>query len=212
VCWELTFSIDPFELFKTIRGIKHQEDKLCSLFCFSAWMAPVIPDYADIGAYSMATKAQIYRKAAERMPKLILEASFGDPATLRTMQSFMEQWESAEETLTTDDTKLLRDLSKKDRGPFLFWLITECWLEICNRLLRRFSIAGCLLYSCFSGILHASTNTASCMHHRVAGYNHHSFGCKCCSAARVCCDLHEKPALGEDTSVNGPAQLARCGR
>ena len=86
VCWELTFSIDPFELFKTIRGIKHQEDKLCSLFCFSAWMAPVIPDYADIGAYSMATKARIYRKAAERMPKLILEASFGEPASLRTMQ------------------------------------------------------------------------------------------------------------------------------
>jgi hypothetical protein len=125
VCWELTFSIDPFELFKTIRGIKHQEAKLCSLFCFSAWMAPVIPDYADIGAYSMATKAQLYRRAAERMPKMILEASFGDQATLRTMQSFIEQWESAEQTLTADDTKLLRDLSKKDRGPFLYWLINE---------------------------------------------------------------------------------------
>ncbi len=86
VCWELTFSVDPFELLKTIQGIQHQDPKLCSLFCFSAWMAPIIPDYADIGAYSMATKAKIYRKAAERMPKLILEASFGDPGTLRTMQ------------------------------------------------------------------------------------------------------------------------------
>ena len=73
----------------------------------------------------MATKAQLYRRAAERMPKMILEASFGDQATLRTMQSFIEQWESAEQTLTADDTKLLRDLSKKDRGPFLYWLINE---------------------------------------------------------------------------------------
>ena len=86
LCWELTFSVDPFELIKTIGKVKHQDPKLCSLFCFSAWMAPVIPDYADIGAYSMATKARIYRKAAERMPKLILEASFGEPASLRTMQ------------------------------------------------------------------------------------------------------------------------------
>jgi hypothetical protein len=86
LCWELTFSVDPFELIKTIGKVKHQDPKLCSLFCFSAWMAPVIPDYADIGAYSMATKARIYRKAAERMPKLILEASFGEHASLRTMQ------------------------------------------------------------------------------------------------------------------------------
>ena len=41
------------------------------------------------------------------------------------MQSFIEQWESAEETLSDDDTKLLRNLNKKDRGPFLYWLINE---------------------------------------------------------------------------------------
>jgi hypothetical protein len=50
------------------------------------------------------------------------------------LQSFIEQWESAEETLSEDDTKLLRNLNKKDRGPFLYWLINERKLGALRRI------------------------------------------------------------------------------
>jgi hypothetical protein len=35
---------------------------LCSLLCFSSWVAPLIPDYSDIGAYSKSITARIYKQ------------------------------------------------------------------------------------------------------------------------------------------------------
>ena len=59
------------------------------------------------------------------MPRLLLEATFGHENTARKIQSFMEEWELAEKSLTKSDLQVLSSIVKKDRGPFLYWLLNE---------------------------------------------------------------------------------------
>ena len=104
----------------------------CSLIGLAA---PHIPDTADIGAYSQHVAARIYKHAAAQMPKMILEAAFGEEHVATSMRAFFAQWEQAEETLSDDDVRILDNVIQKDRGPFLFWLVNECGLAPRSHLL-----------------------------------------------------------------------------
>ena len=68
VCSELQNSLDPIALFRWSHKNSDNEAKLMGLFCMSAWIAPHIPDYANIGAYSKSRKAKVYRLAAKQVP------------------------------------------------------------------------------------------------------------------------------------------------
>ncbi len=102
---------------------------MAAFFCFCCWVAPHIPDDAEVGVYSRTSTAKVYRTAARRIPELILVAAFGEAAGVRSMQGFMRLWEHAEQTLSRDDFRLLGSLDERDHGPFLFWLLNErIWL------------------------------------------------------------------------------------
>jgi hypothetical protein len=64
-------------------------------------------DTADIGAYSQHRAARIYKHAADQMPKMILDAAFGEEHVASAMGAFFAQWEQAEETLSDDDVRIL---------------------------------------------------------------------------------------------------------
>ncbi len=125
ICNEISYTLDPMQMARCVRQNLSNDTGLASLFCFSAWLAPFIPDYAEIGAYSKHPSALIYHHAAEKMPKLILEAAFGNVEVAQAMRAFMAQWQQAESNVTDQDLEILDTISSKDRGPFLFWLINE---------------------------------------------------------------------------------------
>jgi len=123
VCHEIASTIDPLTMAFSVRNNLQRDSALSGLFCFSAWLAPFIPDYAEIGAFSKHVSSQIYKHAAERMPKLILEAAFGNAEVAQSMRKFMAQWMAAELNVSNGDLELLDQISTKDRGPFLYWLV-----------------------------------------------------------------------------------------
>jgi hypothetical protein len=116
----------------------------CSLIGLAA---PHIPDTADIGAYSQHVAARIYKHAAAQMPKMILEAAFGEEHVAISMRAFFAQWEQAEETLSDDDVRILDNVIQKDRGPFLFWLVNECGLAPRSHLLSLCPVRSSLAAS-----------------------------------------------------------------
>ena len=59
------------------------------------------------------------------MPRLLLMSAFGDSELAQNMVYFLEHLEQAEHTLTEKDLRLLSNISVKDRGPILYWLINE---------------------------------------------------------------------------------------
>jgi hypothetical protein len=108
-----------------MRNNRGDESSLAAFFCFCCWLAPHVPDDAEIGVYSRTLTAKVYRTAAKLMPKMILVAAFGEEMGVRSMQRFMQQWEHAERTHSHDDFKMLESLDERDHGPFLFWLLNE---------------------------------------------------------------------------------------
>jgi hypothetical protein len=126
ICFEIAESLSSVKLGQWVRKYHLREAKMSGLFCFSVWLAPVIPDYSDMSCYSSTVKSKIYRTAADQMPRLIMEAAFGDSTVGRHMQSFMKEWEEAEVTVNREDMRMLRHIERKDRGPFLYWLVNEC--------------------------------------------------------------------------------------
>ena len=137
ICFEIAESLSSVKLGQWVRKYHLREAKMAGLFCFSAWLAPVIPDYSDMSCYSKTTKSKIYRTAAEQMPRLILEAAFGDSAVARHMQSFMKEWEEAETSVKGEDLRMLQHIEKKDRGPFLYWLVNERGSIVSRRCFAR---------------------------------------------------------------------------
>ena len=95
------------------------------LFQRGCRLAPLIPDYAELGAYSKSLTAKTYKQAAQRMPRLILMSVFGDSELAKNMAYFLEHLEQAEHTLAEKDLELLENVMFKDRGPLLYWLINE---------------------------------------------------------------------------------------
>ena len=152
VCHEISSTIDPLTMAYCVRSNLQRDSALSGLFCFSAWLAPFIPDYAEIGAYSKHVSSQIYQHAAERMPKLILEAAFGNVEVTQSMRKFMAQWMASDLNVSNGDLELLDQISTKDRGPFLYWLINErrpsvlprtVWPLLCLVPLRRSLSSTC---------------------------------------------------------------------
>jgi hypothetical protein len=125
ICWELSQSLSPLDLWRWI-GKNEDQPLICaSLFCFSARLAPHIPDLAEIGAYSKSLTAKTYREAAERMPRLLLLSAFGDAELAGNMKYFLEHLEEAERRISEADLELLAGVMPKDRGPVLYWMIKE---------------------------------------------------------------------------------------
>ena len=89
-------------------------------------LAPLIPDHAELGAYSKSLTAKTYRQAAQRMPRLILMSAFGESELAENMVDFLEHLEQAEHSIPDNELRYLENISVKDRGPILYWLINEC--------------------------------------------------------------------------------------
>ena len=173
VCTEICNSLDPFKLQIFVRKFKDDDSKLASLFCVSAWLAPLNPDYADVSVYSQSWMAKVYSRAGKLMPRLLLEATFGHENTARKIQSFMEEWELAEKSLTKSDLLILSSIVKKDRGPFLYWLLNERPSSVLN-------LAVALVRSP-RRLARLSHGTAAELRSHVASvphmHNHHYFYC-----------------------------------
>jgi hypothetical protein len=108
-----------------ILKLQDKPERMVGFFNFTAWLTPHVADDAEVGVYSKTVTARIYREAADSIPRLILVAAFGQPEIVRSMQSFMQQWEQAEHSLTGDSADMIEYLDEKDRGPFLYWMINE---------------------------------------------------------------------------------------
>ena len=89
-------------------------------------LAPVIPDYSEIGAYSGSLSAHVYNEAAANLPQLLIMLSFGDPVLNSSLKAFLEHLVLAEELLTRKDRRMTDKVVFKDRGPLLYWLANEC--------------------------------------------------------------------------------------
>jgi hypothetical protein len=125
ICSEIQNSIAPSALRRLIIKLQDNAERMVGFFCFTAWLTPHVADDAEVGVYSKTVTARIYREAADSIPRLILVAAFGQPEIVRSMQSFMQQWEQAEHSLTGDSADMIEYLDEKDRGPFLYWMINE---------------------------------------------------------------------------------------
>jgi hypothetical protein len=128
-CQEIRNSLAPVEFYRWVRANRFDDAQLVELFCMSARLTPHVTDDSDLGVYSRTNRAKVYRGAADRMPKLLVLAAFTEPAVVRSMWAFMAQWEHAEETMPDDYLTMLHGLDVKDRGPFLYWLLTERALQ-----------------------------------------------------------------------------------
>ena len=131
ICWELSQSLSPVELWRWIRQNEEQSSILASLFCFAARLVPHIPDLAEIGAYSRSLTAKTYREAAERMPRILLMSAFGNAELGSNMKFFLEHLEEAEKKISDTDLELLAGVMPKDRGPVLYWMIKERGCRTC---------------------------------------------------------------------------------
>jgi hypothetical protein len=125
ICSELGESIAPLAYRRQLDQVMDLESGLSGLFCFSAWIAPVVSNHSDVGAYSNSTAAMVYKHVATRMPRLILVAAFGKSECGENMKMFMDNAIDAEERITEMDLEMVADITPKDRGPFLYWLLNE---------------------------------------------------------------------------------------
>ena len=125
ICSELGESIAPLAYRRQFDQVMDLESGLSGLFCFSAWIAPVVSNHSDVGAYSNSTAAMVYKHVATRMPRLILVAAFGKSECGENMKMFMDNAIDAEERITEMDLEMVADITPKDRGPFLYWLLNE---------------------------------------------------------------------------------------
>jgi hypothetical protein len=147
LCAEIQNSVEPAAFRRWTRRNRGNESSLAAFFCFCCWVAPHIPDDAEVGVYSSTSTAKVYRTAARRIPEMILLAAYSEAAGVRSMQGFMRLWEHAERTLSRDDFRLLGSLDERDHGPFLFWLLNErVWLPSAALLVAsRQPPASCLV-------------------------------------------------------------------
>jgi hypothetical protein len=88
-------------------------------------LAPVIPDYSDIGAYSGSVAASVHHEAVANVPMLLFMLSFGDDRLHKPLKAFLGHLVVAEELLTSKDSAILDVVHPKDKGPFLYWLTHE---------------------------------------------------------------------------------------
>jgi len=127
ICWEIMQTLAPIP---TRRHLANgNEATMVSLFNISAWLAPVIPDYSEIGAYSGSLSAHVYNEAAANLPQLLIMLSFGDPVLNSSLKAFLEHLVLAEELLTRKDRRMTDKVVFKDRGPLLYWLANEATAE-----------------------------------------------------------------------------------
>jgi hypothetical protein len=138
VLTEIVQTLKPEELRMWIKTSKVGVEHLLGLFNLSVWLAPLIPDYAQIGAYSKSSKALAYKQAANRLPDLVSLSAFGDDDICEHMRVFMDLVEAADKRLTQDERNIVLMLDRKDRGPLLYWL-----LNIASRV-QRFEFADLL--------------------------------------------------------------------
>jgi hypothetical protein len=101
------------------------QSKLTALLTLSSRLAPYIPDSADVGSYSNAASAMIYKKAAQQMPRLLVIGMFGEDAVTKNLQYFLAQLENAERELSKEELSISETIVAKDRGPMLYWLLNE---------------------------------------------------------------------------------------
>jgi hypothetical protein len=125
LCIEIQNSVEPAALRRWMQRNRGNESRVAAFFCFCCWLAPHIPDDAEIGAYSRTLRAKVYRTAARMLPQMIFVAAFGDAVGVQIMHEFMRLWEHAERTHSQDEFRLLENLDQRDHGPFLFWLLNE---------------------------------------------------------------------------------------
>ncbi len=139
--------MDPIGLNRWVSSMKTANDivQLTTVFCASAWLAPHIPDHAAIGSYAKSNQARIYKRAAEQMPRLLLVATFGDEQVTQNLQYFMRQLEQAEGNLDKNDLRLVSNVTGKDRGPFLYWLLNESAMRVESHSPHR--LATCTHYT-----------------------------------------------------------------
>jgi hypothetical protein len=121
----MQFSLVAFDLNRWLRKNSTDMTNVASMFCIGGWLAPYIPDHSEFGVYSASIKAGVYHRAATQMPRLLLVAAFGQQEVADNLKYFMDQLQQAEETLTTEDVKIVGGLVAKDRGPFLYWLLND---------------------------------------------------------------------------------------
>ena len=62
---------------------------------------------------------------ASQMPRIMVEASFGDEAQVENLFGFMGQWVRSEKSLKEKDLSMVGNVAEKDRGPFLYWLLNH---------------------------------------------------------------------------------------
>ena len=60
------------------------------------------------------------------MPRLILMSAFGESELAENMVYFLEHLEQAEHSISDKELRYLENISVKDRGPVLYWLMNEC--------------------------------------------------------------------------------------
>ena len=81
ICEEIQNSLAPYQLHRWMKTQTASEEgaaKIARLFSMAASLAPLIPDTADIGAYSKSLEAQTYKRIVQQMPRLIVAAAFGE--------------------------------------------------------------------------------------------------------------------------------------
>jgi hypothetical protein len=132
VCIEITESFNPTALQRWVSAHKDDEASLASVFNLSARLARHIPDHAEVGAYANSVRAETYREAADGLPRLLLMSVFGDDELARNVEFFLAHLEDSrrppsesETAISVEDANMLQNIVGKDRGPFLYWLISE---------------------------------------------------------------------------------------
>jgi hypothetical protein len=130
LCLELPHSFQPMAVYRfSASGEKGSQataqSKLTALLTLSSRLAPYIPDSADVGSYSNAASAMIYKKAAQQMPRLLVIGMFGEDAVTKNLQYFLAQLENAERELSKEELSISETIVAKDRGPMLYWLLNE---------------------------------------------------------------------------------------
>jgi hypothetical protein len=123
VALEIAATLNGEKLRTWLNENSADDDRLAALFNLSIWLAPLIPDFAEIGAYSKGIKALTYKQAADRMPNLLLISAFAEPDVRMSMRFFLDQVEEAEGTLSMAERKMVALVDRKDRGPLLYWLL-----------------------------------------------------------------------------------------
>ena len=125
MCEDIKDTLAPRALRRWLRENAKDEEEVAKMFCFCARVKIHITDDSDLGVYSHSSRAKIYRGLAEQMPKLLVIATYCEPAVVRAMELFMEQWEEAEDKIGDEHCDLISAIDPKDIGPFFYWLLNE---------------------------------------------------------------------------------------